>query len=148
VSRHFRTDEEIARIARGVFDLSLPKPEWTHAAHFAATLWVLRHRSEPAEAVMRAAIPPYNKAAGGRNTDTEGYHETITVASVAAARAHLAGHPPDAPLHAVLDEVLESPLGRSDWLLAHWTKGRLFSVEARRAWVAPDLKPLPFEVRP
>jgi len=148
VTRHFRTDEEIARIAAGVFDLSLPKPEWTHAAHFAATLWVLRHRPEPAEAVMRAAIPPYNVAVGGRNTDTEGYHETITVASVAAARARLAVHPPDAALHAVLDDVLASPLGRSDWLLAHWTKDRLFSVAARRGWLAPDLAPLPFPVCP
>jgi hypothetical protein len=148
MTRHFHTDEEIVRLAAGLFDLSLPKPEWTHAAHFAATLWVLRHRAEPAEAVMRAAIPPYNVAAGGRNTDTEGYHETITVASVAAARAHLAAHPPDAPLHTVLDAVLESPLGRSDWLLAHWSKARLFSAEARRGWLPPDLAPLPFPVAP
>jgi hypothetical protein len=144
VTRHFRTDEEIARIARGVFDLSLPKPEWTHAAHFAAALWVLRHGPEPAEAVLRRAIPAYNAATGVPNTDDSGYHETITLASVAAARALLKAHPPETPLHLVLDALMAGPLGRSDWLLAHWSKARLFSVEARRSWVEPDLAPAPF----
>jgi hypothetical protein len=146
VTRHFRDDEEIARIARGVFDLSLPKPEWTHAAHFAAALWVLRHRPEPAEALLRAAIPAYNASTGVPNTDHSGYHETITLASVAAARALLKSHSTATPLHAVLDALMAGPLGRSDWLLAHWTKARLFSVEARRGWVGPDLTPLPFAV--
>jgi len=148
VTRHFNNDEEIARIARGVFDLSLPKPEWTHAAHFAAALWILRHRAEPAEAVLRAAIPAYNSATGVPNTDDSGYHETITLASVAAARARLAEHEPGAPLHLVLDAVMAGPLGRSDWLLAHWSKGRLFSVEARRGWIEPNLEPLPFPLSP
>jgi hypothetical protein len=30
------------------------------------------------------------------------------------------------------------------WLLAYWTRERLFSVDARRGWTEPDLKPLPF----
>jgi hypothetical protein len=144
VTRHFRNDEEIARIARGVFDLSLPKPEWTHAAHFAAALWVLRHRPEPAETVLRCAIPAYNAATGVPNTDDSGYHETITLASVAAARALLETHSSETPLHAVLDALMAGPLGRSDWLLAHWTKERLFTPEARRRWVEPDLAPAPF----
>lgn len=148
MTRHFRTDDEIARIARGVFNLSLPKPEWTHAAHFAAALWVLSRHERPAEEILRTAIPAYNAASGVPNTDTGGYHETITVASVAAARAQLLAHPPGTPLHAVLDAVMAGPLGRSDWLLAHWTKARLFSVAARRSWLDPDLAPLPFPVRP
>jgi hypothetical protein len=39
---------------------------------------------------------------------------------------------------------MESPFGKSDWPLAYWTKARLFSVEARRSWVEPDVAPLPF----
>jgi hypothetical protein len=31
-----------------------------------------------------------------------------------------------------------------DWILAHWSKERLFSVEARREWLEPDLQPLSF----
>jgi hypothetical protein len=40
--------------------------------------------------------------------------------------------------------LMSSPLGKSDWPLAYWTRARLFSVEARRSWVEPDLEPLPF----
>jgi hypothetical protein len=132
----------IARIARGLSERSLPKPEWTHAAHFAAALWLIRHETYPAvETLMPPLIRAYNAATGVPNTDAEGYHETITLASLAAARAVLDANPPEAPLHEVLAALLAGPLGRSDWPLAYWSKARLFSAEARRRWVEPDLAP-------
>jgi hypothetical protein len=140
MTRHFPDDAAVARVGFGLIDRSLPKPEWTHAGHFAAALWLLRH--EP-EAVVRRRMPPmiraYNEATGVPNTDEGGYHETITLASIAAARAFLAARSASAPLHEVVDELMASPLGRPDWLLAYWSKDRLFSVAARRAWVEPDL---------
>jgi hypothetical protein len=139
----FLTCLDIERIGRGVEDLSLPKPEWTHAAHFACALWLLTRPDRDAFAEIPDLIRAYNKATGVPNTDTEGYHETITLASLRAARAWLARHP-GSPLSEVLAALLASPLGRSDWLLAHWTSARLFSPEARRAWQDPDLAPLPF----
>jgi hypothetical protein len=39
----------------------------------------------------------------------------------------------------VLAGLMAGPCGRSDWLLAHWRRETLFSVAARRGWVAPDL---------
>ena len=135
------TEEEIARIAAGVLDRTLPKPEWTHAAHFACALWMLTHRD--AEAQMPGAIRAYNEATGVPNTDSEGYHETNTRASLRAARAHLA-EAPHAPLSERLASLLAGPCGRSDWLFAYWSKPVLFSVAARRAWVEPDLQSLPF----
>ena len=145
MTKPIEDDLAVERIARGVTDRTLPKPEWTHAAHFAAALWLIRHEAgEPAEARMPGLIRAYNAATGVPNTDTEGYHETITLASIAAARAALAAHPADRPLHEVLRELMAGPLGRSDWLLAYWSKPRLFSVEARRSWVEPDLQPLPY----
>lgn len=141
----FTTDAAIARIGTGLLDRSLPKAEWSHAAHFAATLWLARHHPGQLEpAAIGAIIRGYNVATGGANTDTEGYHETITVASVRAARAHLAGFAAAAPLPVVLADLLASPCGRSDWLLVHWRRETLFGVAARRSWVEPDLVPLPF----
>ena len=134
----------IIRIGTGLLDRTLPKPEWTHAAHFAAALWLARHHPELlAPPAIAAIIRGYNDATGTPNTDDSGYHETITVASMRAAVAHLATFPADAPLHLVANDLLASPLGRSDWLLAHWRRERLFSVEARREWLPPDLAPLP-----
>jgi hypothetical protein len=60
------------------------------------------------------------------------------------ARAVLA-RTPAGPLHEILDRLLASPLGDSKWLLTYWSRERLFSVEARRGWLAPDLKLLLYE---
>lgn len=140
---HFISDAEIERIALGVVDRTLPKPEWTHAAHFAAALWVLRRTGMNAERDMPGLIRAYNLATGVANTDSTGYHETITLASLRAARDCLVKMP-EKPLHEVLNELLASRYGRSEWLLEYWSKPVLFSVMARRAWIDPDLKPLPF----
>ena len=138
----FETEADIDRIGLGVIGRTLPKPEWTHAAHFAAALWLLRHRPDwRLEARLPALIRAYNEATGVANTDTEGYHETITQASLATARAVLAAHPAARPVHEVANALMAGPLGRSDWPLAWWSKGRLFSVAARRGWVDADLKP-------
>jgi hypothetical protein len=140
---HFRSDAEIEHIARGLLERSLPKSQWTHAAHFAAAIWLLRDRGLRAMNDMPPLIRAYNEATGVPNTDTGGYHETITLASLRAARACLADRP-GAALHAVLNELLATPVGRSDWLLTYWSKPVLFSVHARSVWVEPDLRPLPF----
>jgi hypothetical protein len=140
---HFTSDAEIERIGRGVLDRSLPKPEWTHAAHFAAALWVLRRPDMHAARDMPPLIRAYNEATGVANTDSSGYHETITLGSLRAASAWLTARP-GVPLHEALETLLASEYGRSDWLLVYWSRPVLFSVEARRTWVEPDLKPLPF----
>ena len=137
------TDDDIARIGEGVIARTLPKAEWTHAAHFACALWLLTRPHLDAFREMPGLIRAYNEATGGENTDTAGYHETITQASLRAARDHLTARPGDG-LATVLAELLEGPFGRSDWLLTYWSKQELFSVEARRTWRDPDLQPLPF----
>ena len=141
---HYSSDEEVERIGRSLLDRSLPKREWTHAAHFAAALWLLRRRPDILpEAQMPEFIRAYNEATGGANTDSEGYHETITLASLRAARRFLASHPATHPLHELVNLLMASPLGDPNWLLAYWSRELLFSVEARRTWVEPDLQPLP-----
>jgi hypothetical protein len=140
----FSSDDEIAEIGNGLEGRTLPKTRWTHAAHFAATLWFLRFRPEVELSLsMPTLIRAYNESIGGANTDTSGYHETITLASIRAARAFLAEAPVE-PLYETCNGLLRSRLGDPGWLLEYWTRGRLFSVEARRSWVEPDLRPLPF----
>lgn len=138
-------DRAIERLALRVIDRTLPKSEWSHAGHFAAALWLLKLRpalTTPDE--MRALITGYNEATNTPNTDHGGYHHTITRASMRAAAAHLRDYDPDVPLHVVLEDLMASELGRPEWLLAYWRRDTLFSVDARRAWVDPDIKALPF----
>jgi len=140
---HVLSEDAIDRIGRGLLDRSLPKDEWTHAAHFAAAFWLLTRPGMDAMRDMPPAIRAYNESIGGMNTDTAGYHETITVASLRAARKWLEDRP-DVPLHRALEALLASPFGRSDWLLKYWSRETLFSVAARKTWVEPDVQPLPF----
>jgi hypothetical protein len=142
---HFSSETEIHKIGLGLIDHSLPKPEWTHAAHFAAALWLMRYRPElNALDHLRGFIRSYNEATGSANTETSGYHETITQASLRAARARLARYPPSVPVYQIANDLMASPLGRSDWILAYWSKPTLFSPEARRCWLDPDLQPFPY----
>jgi hypothetical protein len=140
----FISDDEIAAIASGVLDLSLPKPSWTHRAHFATALWLLARRPDlDLPRAMPGFIRAYNEATGVANTDTGGYHETITQASLRGAKAFLRCHASQS-LYVVCNRLMLSPLGDKSWPLVYWTKDVLFSVEARRRWVEPDLGALPF----
>lgn len=140
----FTADDELAAIGRGLLDRTLPKVRWTHAAHFAATLWLLTCCPDvDCDRELPGIIRAYNETTGVANTDSSGYHETITRASLRAARAFLS-EDGARPLFATCNALLSSRLGKSDWLLAHWSRPRLFSAEARQVWVEPDLQPLPF----
>lgn len=139
------TEPDIERIAAGVLERTHPYAEWTHAAHFAAALWLLRHPAIlRAHGGMEPIIRAYNEGVGVANTETGGYHATITEASLRAAAHALAEGGPEAPLAPLLAALLASPLGQSRWLLAHWSEARLMSVEARRSWLEPDLAQLAY----
>ncbi len=141
----FGTEAAFADLVAQVRAGRLAKAQWTHEAHFALALWLLRHREEDTgDAAFRALIMAYNEAVGTANSDTGGYHHTITRASLRGACAGLAAAGPEAPLPQVLEELMASPLGRSDWPLAYWSRDVLFGLAARRGWVEPDREPLPF----
>lgn len=142
--RLFASDDAIAHVGEGLLARTLPKAEWTHEAHLAATTWILRSRPEILpERDMAGIIAPYNAAVGGVNDDHNGYHETITQCFVRAVRLHLESEPSDAPLADAVNRLLLSSHGARDWPLRFFSADRLFSVAARRGWVEPDIAPLP-----
>ena len=142
---HFASEAEIIRIGEGLFARTLPRAEWTHAAHFATALWLMRyHPGLDAAQPMPALIRAYNESVGGVNDDASGYHETITLASLRAARGVFNSYPADMPVFRIVNALLSTNLANPNWLLEYWSRDRLMSVEARRNWVEPDLKSLPF----
>ena len=141
--RLFADDAAIRRVGEGLVDHSLPREDWTHEAHIAATAWMIAERPDIVpERDLPALIAAYNVAVGGVNDDHNGYHETITQAYVAGVRGFVAAHPA-LQLAALVNALLAAPEGRRDWPLRFYSRERLFSVAARRAFVAPDLAPLP-----
>jgi hypothetical protein len=136
------TDQAVAALAAGLLDRSLPKDQWTHAAHLVATLHLVRTRDAGLERDLPGIIRAYNVAVGGVNDDHNGYHETITQAYLAAVRAFAAALPDGTPDGGAAARLLATPLGDKQWPLGLWSRERLFSVAARRGWVEPDLAPL------
>ncbi|KRA62637.1 hypothetical protein ASD89_22870 [Caulobacter sp. Root656] len=136
------TDAEIADLAARLLDHSLPKAQWTHAAHMVATLRLVRTRNDSLERDMPRIIQTYNVAVGGVNDDHNGYHETITQAYLAAIRAFVSALPAGTSDSEAAARLLATPMGDKAWPLGFWSRERLFSVEARRGWVEPDLRSL------
>ncbi|MEZ5939641.1 MAG: hypothetical protein R3C52_15690 [Hyphomonadaceae bacterium] len=143
------SEADLARIAGGLIERTLPRADWTHAAHWAAALYILARRPDiDAPARMPEIISGYNVAVGGVNSDSEGYHETITQAALRGARAFLSAAPAGEPLSLTHARLMASDMGRRDWQLSWWSKETLFSVAARKGWVEPDLAPFPYPPLP
>ena len=142
--RLFHSDAEIEHIGQGLLACTLPKAEWTHEAHLAATTWLLLKRPDiDIDRELPGIIRRYNESVGGVNSDSEGYHETITRTFLRGVRLFLAEEDLSQPLCEIVNELLLSPMGRRDWPMRFYSPQRLFSVEARRSFVRPDLASLP-----
>ena len=135
-------DEAIRRVGEGFLACTLPKPEWTHEAHIATTSWIILERADILpERDLPDLIRRYNESVGGVNSDTEGYHETITQVFIRTLRVSLA-RTEGRGLCARVNSVLSAPEGRRDWPLRFYSREQLFSVDARLGWVEPDLAAL------
>ena len=142
--RLFKTDAEIVRIGEGLLTRTLPRPEWTHEAHLATTTYLLTRCPDiDVDKLLPGFIRAYNESVGGVNSDSEGYHETITRVFLHGVRLFLAEADLKEPLHELVNELLLSPMGRRDWPLRFYTPQRLFSVEARHKFIPPDIAALP-----
>ena len=129
-------------LAAAFVDRTLPKAAWTHETHLKVGLWhVARWGEAEALAKLRKGIRALNEAHGVENTTTGGYHETITRFYVWRLARFLEGEGAGLGLDEASVLLLERHGGR-DLPLRHWSRERLFSPEARAAWVEPDLAPL------
>jgi hypothetical protein len=135
--------EAIRRVGEGMLACTLPRPEWTHEAHLATCAWLILERTDiDPERDLPGLIRRYNESVGGVNSDTEGYHETITQVSIRAVRAALA-RSTGLGLAERVNALLLAPEGRRDWPLRFYSRELLFSKAARLGWVEPDLEALP-----
>ncbi len=135
--------DHAAHILAGLKARTLPKDEWTHGAHLTAAVLLLDEAGlTGALTLMPDMIRSYNEAVGGVNSDTEGYHHTITVFYLCVIDDFCRRHE-GAPAHARATALLGSPLAAKDYALQFYSTELLFSVEARRSYVEPDLKSFP-----
>jgi hypothetical protein len=132
------TDE----LARAFCDCTLPGDDWTHFAHLRVGLWhLLRYPPPEALNLLRERIRRYNESLGGINSDTRGYHETITAFYVWAIDRFLSSANRSQPIDELASQLIRDH-GDKELPLRYWSKDRLMSTPARLAWVEPDLQPL------
>ena len=142
--RLFKSDAEIEHLGEGLLARTLRREEWTHEAHLGATTYLLTRRPDiDLDKELPGIIRSFNESVGGVNDDTQGYHDTITRVFLSGVRLFLAEVNVGDPLHELVNELLLSPMGRREWPLRFYSAERLFSVEARRHFVPPDIAALP-----
>jgi hypothetical protein len=136
------TETQIDEFLSAFEECRLPKERWTHAAHILTGACYV-HVLGQAAAIdrMRVCVKRYNVAVGGKNTETSGYHETITIAWIK-----------------LLDRLRRESgaIGRADFARVaverfegdrqiferFYAFDLVQSAEARRRWVPPTLSPL------
>jgi hypothetical protein len=121
---------------------TLPKERWTHAAHLLAGACYV-HRLGQATAIkhMRHCVRRYNEAVGGKNTETSGYHETITVFWIKVLDTlHLHAKPIARAEFAAL--AVERYTAQRDLFRSFYDFDVVSSAEARATWVPPTRRPI------
>jgi len=133
------TLEQTSRLVYRFEDHTLPKGQWTHTAHCIVALWYCVYFPLP-EAVekIRIGIRAYNVSIGGINTDTAGYHETITLFYMATISHYLITNNITELSDEVVGLFLQQPFLAREYIHQFYPTDRLMSEEARRTWTPPD----------
>ncbi len=140
------TEREIDAFIAAFEAGALPKERWTHAAHILTGACYVQTLGEQAAIDrMRARVSAFNLAVGGQNTATSGYHETVTVFWIKLLalvcenlRALHPEHSRGEVAHAAVRE-LES---QRNIYREYYDFDVVASEEARRTWIAPNIRPL------
>ena len=121
---------------------SLSMEQWTHRAHVRmAWIYVDAVGRRRALERLRTGIRALNVAIGVQNTESSGYHESLTVTWVALVASTITHHGRQTSSDAFCDA--NPHLLTRTAVRIFYTRKRLLSPEARATFVEPDLTPLP-----
>ena len=133
------TEEALASVQQ-FLEKTLPKSEWTHEMHLMVGFYmVITHKNE-AMTVMRQARGEYNEAVGTLNTDTNGYHETITVFWITEITAFCKKNNLTSFDETTLDVFLfEERFADRNLFLHYYSKETILSTKARKTFVPREM---------
>ena len=136
----YKTDEEVNLLVKRFEERTLPKIDWTHGAHLTVGLfYVFHHPFGVAKNLMSDGIYWLNDMHGTPNTETSGYHETLTVFWLRTVKEFLDSRVKGDSL-AHLANDLVTYYNDTGLPFNFYSRERLFSVEARMSYVEPNLK--------
>lgn len=131
--------DEIQALIDKFLNKTLPLSEWTHAAHLTVGLYfVAKHGPVKAMDMMRDCIVAYNTTVGTVNSDSSGYHETITQFWIWLLTAYWQKVQDKDELVNACNSLLNSSFSDKDVFFKFYSRELLFSKVARRNFVPPD----------
>jgi hypothetical protein len=137
MNKRFEDEFEIAEVVRTFEDATISRDEWKHAEHLTVALHYLdHHEMDAATERMRAGIFRLLEAFGVDLTTEMPYHETLTVFWMRTV-ANFNDENRGLSLLERANRLVEH--FDKDYPLRFYSRERLFSDEARAAFVVGDL---------
>ncbi len=137
----FASVAEDARFLRAFESSQIPMPDWTHRAHLRMA-WLMADQGEPEAVIPRVkrALIGLLTAYGIPQTETRGYHETVTLAWLKLIQTLR-----QTTSHRCADTFIDEhpQLLDKTYLLTFYSRAAIMGGDAREKWVEPDLRPLP-----
>jgi hypothetical protein len=136
----FESWEQIAALVAQFDSGELPKEQFTHREHLTVAFWYLSTLDETAATErIRAGIIHLNFHHGTPNTDTRGYHETLTRFWIAVVRKFLNEAGSTQPPLDTANQLIERYSDKRLLWREYYSFDLLESVESRRNWIPPDV---------
>jgi hypothetical protein len=138
----FGSWEEVAGLVSEFETGALPHARWKHREHLTIALWYLS-RLDEAEATdrIRDGILFLNTCHGTPNTDTRGYHETLTRFWIGVVVKFLKESDAERSELELANQLIEAYADRGGLWREYYSFDLLKSVESRRRWIEPDVRP-------
>jgi hypothetical protein len=122
---------------------TLPKAEWTHEAHLIVGLKMVLTYKENAFPEMKKRIIRFNESVGTINSESSGYHETLTVFWLWAIKQFCEAKSISVFDVDAVDELLfYEPLAQRKLVEDYYSEAILLLPEARRRFIRPDEQPM------
>jgi hypothetical protein len=136
----FESWDEVALLVSQFESSEVPQARWTHREHLTVAFWYVSRLEEgPAIDRMREGILFLNGCHGTPNTETRGYHETLTRFWIGIVAGFLKERGGERSGLELANELVESYAGRSGLWRDYYSFDLLKSVESRRRWIEPDV---------
>ena len=118
---------------------TLPISEWNHEAHLVVAIYYTnRYTFSEALERVRKGIIAYNETVGTPNSDTSGYHETLTRFWLWVANDFIKKLRSN-DLALLCNTFIQSEVSDKHFPLKFYSREVLLSSEARWQWIAPNL---------
>ncbi len=135
--------EQAERLVQKFESGMLLKSEWTHEAHLIVGLKILLTYKEQAFPEMKKRIIRFNESIGTINSESSGYHETLTVFWLWAIKQFCEEKGiTEFDVDAIDELLFYEPLAQRKLVEDYYSEAILLLPEARRKFIRPDEKPM------